>query len=145
MEDSLKNINLSVSMCKKLPDIAVILGFPFNVNQLCLNELKYNGPSENKLITGVESACLGFALYELVREKMVGSPLEVSRSRVSHLSCNSLGGKFLLTWNTQGSLSMLRKTIGLTLSCLSPHKLYSRYAENCKMMGISNIERYLIN
>lgn len=129
-----KNLELCVSMCKKVPDIAVIMGIHFKVHKPCLNKLKCNH-SCSTLYTGVESACLGYALYECVRDKMIGSPLELSRSRVSQLNCDAINGKFLLTWNTQGSVSMLRKTIGLALSCMAPHKLYSKYAENCKIMG----------
>ena len=75
-------------MCKKMPDIAVILGINFNTHQPCLNALKGNNKSD-VLYTGVESACMGFALYEAARDKMIGSPLEVSRSGVSHINCKS--------------------------------------------------------
>lgn len=121
-------------MCKKVPDIAVIMGIHFKAHKPCLNKLKGNHTCE-KIYTGVESACLGYALFECVRDKMVGSPLEMSRSRVSRIGCNALNGKFLITFNTQGSVSMLRKNIGLVLSCMAPPKLYSKYAENCKLMG----------
>ena len=121
-------------MCKKVPDIAVIMGIHFKAHKPCLNKLKGNHTCE-KIYTGVESACLGYALFECARDKMVGSPLEMSRSRVSRIGCNALNGKFLITFNTQGSVSMLRKNIGLVLSCMAPHKLYSKYAENCKLMG----------
>lgn len=140
MEASLKNLELNVAMCKKMPDVAVIMGTHFKAHQACLHKLKSNNKSD-VLYTGVESACMGFALYEAVRDKMIGSPLEVARSGVSHVSCNSLNGKFLLTWNTQGSMSKLRKTIGLALSCMAPHKLYSKYAENCKLMGCPSDRR----
>jgi hypothetical protein len=135
MEAKLKNVEMIVGSSKKLPDIAIILGVFFNVPKCCLEKLKCNDSSSDKLYTGVENACLGFALFELVKEKLIGSPLEISKTRVSAVRCNSLNGKFLVSWNTQGSISMLRKTVGIVLSCLNPHKLYSRYAENCKLLG----------
>lgn len=133
MEASHKNLSICASMCKRVPDIAVIMGIHFKSHKPCLNKLKCNHSCQT-LCTGVESACIGYALYECIRDKMVGSPLEMSRSRVSHVNCNALNGKFLITFNTQGTLSMLRKNIGLVLSCMAPHKLYSKYAENCKLM-----------
>ena len=128
-----KNIELNLVSCKKVADIAVIMGIPLKVNKCCLNKLRCNNPSE-KLYTGSESAAMGYALYELVKEKMMGSPLEIAKSKVSRISCNALNGKFLLSWNTSG-FSGLRKTISLVLSCLSAPKLYSKYAENMKLIG----------
>jgi hypothetical protein len=134
MEAKLKNVEMVVGSSKKLPDIAIIAGISFKVNKHCLEKLQCHESSE-KLYTGVESACIAYALLELVKEKMIGSPLEISKTRVSTVRCNALNGKFMVSWNTQGSFSMLRKTVGVFLSCLVPHKLYSKYAENCKLIG----------
>ena len=134
MDIKYKNIDLCVGMFNKLPDIAVIMGINFKTSKECLNSLKCNHRCET-VYDGAESACLSYALYECIRDKTVGSPLEISKSRISHISCDALRGHFLMTWNTQGTGSMLRKTIGLALSCMAPHKLYSKYAENCKLLG----------
>lgn len=133
MEVKGKKIELVVGVTKKVPDIAVIMGFAFNANKHCLGKLSCDSKCE--LYKGAEHAALGYALFETIRDKFVGSPLEMSRSRVSSVSCNSIDGQFLISWNTQGSLSMMRKTTGLALSALNPIKLYSKYAENMKLMG----------
>ena len=133
MEAKLKNVKITVGASKKLPDIAVILGIFFQTHKHNLKKIKCHEVGE--LCNGIERACITYALFELVREKLIGSPLEISKTRVSSVRCNALNGKFLLSWNTQGSLSMLRKTIGVVLSCLVPHKLYSRYVNNCKLMA----------
>lgn len=137
-----KTIELNLAPCKKVADIAVIMGIQFKVNKCCLNKLICNSPSE-KLYTGSESASMGYALYELVKEKMMGSPLEISKSKVSRISCNALNGKFLLSWNTSG-FSGLRKTMSLALSCLAAPKLYSKYAENMKLLGCKS-DREIFN
>lgn len=134
MEAKLKNVEMIVGSSKKLPDIAIIAGISFKANKHCLGKLQCHEASE-ELHTGVESSCIAYALFELVKEKMIGSPLEISKTRVSAVRCNALNGKFMVSWNTQGSFSMLRKTVGVFLSCLVPHKLYSKYAENCKLIG----------
>lgn len=136
MEVKNKNVELIVSACKKLPDIAVICGMFYKCDKHCLKQLSQGDPCEEKeLHDGAESAALAFALYELVRDKFIGSPLEMTRSRVSRVECHSLNGKFLITYNTQGSVSMLRKTTGLVLGTLQPSKLFSRYSENMKLLG----------
>jgi hypothetical protein len=137
MEAKLKNLTLIVGMCKKVPDIAVLMGMHFNCSKVNLIQLKSNNPSD-ELLTGAESSALGYALFESIRDKFVGSPLELSRSRVSRVDCDSINGKLLISWNTQGSVSMLRKTIGLALSTMDPSKLYSKYAENIKLLGGKN-------
>jgi hypothetical protein len=147
MESKLKNLVLNVGMCKKVPDIAVLMGIPYVCSKINLINLKTNNPSK-ELLTGVESSCIAYALYETVRDKFVGSPLELTKSRVSRVECDSINNKFLISWNTQGSVSMLRKTIGLALSTMDPAKLYSKYAENCKLMGVKsdrNVFNYLAN
>lgn len=134
MESKLKNLTLLCGMCKKTPDIAVIMGIHYNCSKINLIHLKSNNPT-TELLNGAEESALGYALFETIRDKFIGSPLELSRSRVSRVDCDALNGKFLVSWNTQGSLSMLRKTISLALSSLDPAKLYSKYAENMKLLG----------
>jgi hypothetical protein len=143
MEVTQKNVSLIVGASKKLPDIAIILGFFFKAHQPCIDALRCN-TTPPSVCDGAESACIAWALFELVQEKLVGTPLEISKTRVSAVRCNALNGKTVLSWNTQGSLSMMRKTIGVVLSCLTPHKLYSRYAENCRLIGCK-IDRSVFN
>lgn len=147
-----KNIELTVGQCKKVPDIAVILGIHFDVCHASLFKLhdsfSFDNMKGNKVYTGSEKAALAYALYTVVRDKMVGSPLELSRSRVSRIEFDAQEGKFMLSWNTQGSVSMLRKTIGIVFSCMNPHKLYSRYSINCKNLGCTadrNVFNYVAN
>jgi len=141
ISEKFKNIELTVGPCKKLPDIAVILGIHFDVCHASLFKLdesfSFDNMKGNKVYTGSEKASLAYAFYIAVRDKMVGSPLEISRSRVSRINFDSQEGKFMLSWNTQGSVSMLRKTIGLAIAAMNPHKLYSKYAVNCKNLGCS--------
>ena len=134
MEGKLKNIEVIFGECRKMPDIAVLMGLTYSCSKTNLINLKTNNPP-SALINGAESSALGFALYEVIRDKFVGSPLELSRSRVSRVDCDSINGKLLISWNTQGSFSMLRKTIGLVLSTLDPMKLFSKYSENMKLLG----------
>ena len=137
MEASLKNVDIIVGECRKMPDIAILMGIHYDCCKTSLMSLKTNNPP-SEMIKGSEGAAVGYALFEVIRDKLVGSPLELIRSRVSRISCDSLNGKFLISWNTQGSFTTLRKTIGLVLSTFDPMKLYSKYAENMKLLGGKN-------
>jgi hypothetical protein len=134
LESTHKNLNVSVGVCKKMPDIAVIMGIPYVCDWECLNQLSNNSPC-GVVYSGAESAALGYALYETVRDKFMGSPLEISKSRVSRVSCNSQDGHFVITWNTQGSMSLLRRTVAFALGTLAPTKLFAKYSENMKLLG----------
>ena len=149
MEVELKNLQLVVGECRKMPDIAVIMGIHFDASPAALMKLDEsfgfdNLQKSNCLYTGSEEAAVAYAFYEAVRNKMVGSPLEVAKSRVSRIQYSAMNKKFMISWNTQGSISMLRKTIGLALSVLNPHKLYSKYAVNIKNLG-GNVDRTVFN
>lgn len=140
MEAKLKNLTLTVGECKKVPDVAVVLGIHFDACPAAIMKLNEsfgwdNLKKDNCLFTGSEHAALAYALFHTVRDKMVGSPLELARSRVSRIECDAQEGKFMLSWNTQGSLSALRKTIGLALSVMNPHKLFAKYSTNMKNLG----------
>jgi hypothetical protein len=132
-----KNVSVRVMATKKVSDICVVMDIPFKCCWCCLNCLKHNDSIENKASKYVEHSALAYAVLESVRDKLNGSPLETMKLRVSQVSCSSGGGKFVISWNTQGTLSNLRRTSAAVLSCLTPHKMYAKYVENMKMLGLS--------
>jgi hypothetical protein len=139
MEVKNKQLSICVGVCKKVADIAVCMCIPYNGCWHCLNALKYNMPCDHSTHKGSEHSALLFSVFECIRDKFIGSPLELMKSRVSHVNCNLQNGQMVISWNTQGSMSSLRKTISLALSCLSPQKLFSKYSENMKLIsGKSN-------
>lgn len=136
MEVHNKNISLCLGVSKRVPDIAVSLSIPFSgVAPCCLKKLMCNCADGSGLMKGSEEAALSFALFEAIRDKFVGSALELSKSRVSNMSCATVGGNLVIRWNCQGTGSSLRKTCGLAVSCLNPAKLFSKYTENIKFLS----------
>jgi hypothetical protein len=134
-ESKNKQLKIAVSeKCNKTPDIAVMACIPYacsNYN-ICL----LDGCSiPDQLYARAEETAMAYALYLQVRDKMLGSPLEMSKSRVSSMGCSSHGQHFNISWNTQGTLSALKKTIKLYLSCLNPAKLYAKYSDCIKRLG----------
>lgn len=130
MEAKSKNISISVVQSLKVPDVAIVLTIGYKTGEHGLKSLLNNTPTE--LFKGAESAALAFAIFEAVRDKLVGSPLAVAQSKVSSICC---GGGFTICWNTKGTISSVRSTIVKVAGCLAPSKQYSRYADNIKFLG----------
>jgi hypothetical protein len=134
MEAKNKNVCIVYGQSRRIGDSAVSMGLNYEVSPLCL-ELLGNNQKDTECHSGAACAATAFALFEAIRDKMIGSPLEVSRSKVSRVDCGSIGGEFVISWNTQASFSAIRKTLSIALGCLSGPKLYSKFAENCKLLG----------
>ncbi len=135
MEVSKKNLTVLVMPTKKTSDILVTISFPFEVSKEYLKQLMCNcfaHPAELK--ENVENTALAFALFETIRDKITGSVLEMSKTKVSNISCYTTGSNFSIKWNCQGSITNFRKTCNIAVSCLNPIKLYAKYTENIKVL-----------
>lgn len=136
-----KQISLDVVVLPKVHNLSVSVSIPFACSPEYLAQLIGNNPCDacesNKPIIykGAEESAVAFALYSLVREKLCGSPLEVARCKVDHVVCAAHENSFVISWNTQGTGSALRKTIGVVLKCMAPNTLFSRYSHNMKVIG----------
>lgn len=135
MEAKKKNVNVFFAESRKVPDVSISFSIKFKAGGICLSKLRCNYPCQESC-KGCYYASLSYAMYESVRDKLMGSPLELSRSRVSNIKCKSLGNDLVLSWNTAPTFSAIRKSLVLAVSCLTPHKFYSKYSDNAKLMGI---------
>lgn len=130
-----KQVTLTVAQTKKVADIIVAISIPFkDVSEYCLKKLKCNCIDEPELIKGQEEAAIAYALYETIRDKLAGSPLEVFKNKVSNVECYSIDDHLTITFKTQGTGTSLRKTCGIAMSCLNVGKLHSKYSENMKFL-----------
>ncbi len=136
------NTDLCVVVAKKAPDVVVALTIPLEgVAPCCLGKLLCNSglaSAPAPMMKGGDDAALAFALFETIRDKLIGTPLDAARSRVGNVSCKSFYGSFTVYWNVQGTGSALRKSMSLALSCLAPHKLASKYVENVRALSGRN-------
>jgi len=136
-----KQIQLDVVVLPKVHNLSVSITVPFLASSESITLLLGNNPCENDdgrcstLHRGAEEAALAFALYRAIKEKLMGSPLEVARCKVDHVSCAAHENNFVISWNTQGTGSALRKTIGVVLKALQPNALFSKYGYNMKILG----------
>jgi hypothetical protein len=137
----IKQISLDVVVLPKVHNLSVSLTIPFWCSPECIALLLGNNPCESDegmcatLHKGAEESAIAYALFKLVQEKLCGSPLEVARCKVDHVVCGVHDNSFVISWNTQSTGSALRKTIGVTLKCLAPNTLFSRYGYNMKVLG----------
>lgn len=126
----------------KVHNLSVSVSIPFEFSdesfyQIMNNNLTCREKDFEKctLYSGAEEAAVAYALFELIRDKLIGSPLEVARSKVDHIAVHAHGNHLVIAWNTQGNQSSLRKTVGVVLKCLQPNTLFSRYSDNLKLLG----------
>ena len=137
---------VTVSPTKRVADLVVSISIPFaEVCGGCLKRLKTNCMEEAELMQGSEEASILYAQFEVIRDKLTGSALEVFKTKVSNIDCHSIDGYFVITFNTQPTGTSLRKTCGLALSCLNPAKLFSKYTQNIKFLGAKSANRETFN
>lgn len=146
MEAKKGNLKLLVKSYKKLPDVAVCMNFKVDGSACALNNIR-NGHSCCQLTDeksgkahccypkGTEEMAICYAVFCLIREKLSGSPLDVAKSRSGAVNCGYHDGHFFICWNTQGSLSMIRKTLSIAVRCLVPEKLYAAYQKFIRQIG----------
>lgn len=136
-----KNIHLDHISLMKAHNISVSMTIPFRCSPQGIRLLFAGNPSESDgkkcgdLFEGYEEAAVAFSLFSAIKRSLTGSGVEDARSRVDNISCAAHGDNFVIYWNTQGTGSMLRKTIGVALKYLRPNTLYADYSYLIRMLG----------
>jgi hypothetical protein len=130
------NVTLTVANTKKTSDliIGVSIAFP-GIADCCLKQLNTKQTTAHMLMNGSEEGAFVYAIFESIRDKLAGSALEIFKTKVSGIKCNSIDGHFTIIWETQGTGTSLRKTVGLALSCLNTIKLFAKYNENIRFLS----------
>lgn len=135
MEVKSKHFMMNVGITKKVPDIAVCMCIPLtDINEQALRKLLCNCACSDSLCDGYPESAIAFSLYEMIRDKFVSSALEVSKSKVSNISCCAIDNMLCIKWNCQGTGSSLRKTCGIAVSCLQPQRMFSKFSDNIKFL-----------
>jgi hypothetical protein len=141
-----KNLTLSLGVSKKVADVIVSLSVPFKgMASCCLNRLKKSCGNPSPLMNGSEESALAFALFEAIRDKLEGSGLEIMSTKSTNVDCHNINNNLVFTWHTQGSITAIRKSTGIAISCLNPTKLFSKYSENIKFLTGKNGDKEVFN
>lgn len=126
IEAKKKNINVYVQTTKLVADTAVCVSFSMNIDGCCLNRLDGCMPCNSNPV-GIEQACVVYSIYLKVKNLLCGDPVAVKNSKVSSVCCGAHNGQFFITWSTKGTVSAVRKSLGIALKGLVPGKLYTTY------------------
>jgi len=144
IESKKNNLHLFVSSTNKVGNVVVSIGFETDCSSTALRSLK-SGCSctcqneEKKCFPkGSECTSVCFALYKVIENKLAGSPLDVFKSKVGKVCCNFTQKVFYIFWDVQGTVSAVRKSLGMALSCLNPSKVYSIYQDCMRMLNHSS-------
>jgi len=127
-------VNLYVQHTKLAGDAAVCICFNMNINGCCLNRL-VNGWSCDGYPSGSEEACVAYALYLNVNNLLCGDPVAMKASKVGSVKCGAHNSHFFISWKVKGTVSAVRKSLGIALKGLVPGKLYSAYSHCIRSIG----------
>jgi hypothetical protein len=120
----------------KLPNAVGVVGFKYQCNWFVLQKLIRGQPcSCLELAYASENTCVAYSIYEAIREKLMGSPLEQSKSKVSAMSCNYQNGEFIMTFSCPNNLPTVKKNLLIAASKITPHKYYLKYSHNIKLLN----------
>ena len=132
-------LTISVERTKLVGDVAVGICFEVDCNGCMLSRLNgCAGCTTQCFPSGSEEAALCQSLYLAVHQVLCGDPLAVSKTKVGDVTCVGHNGMFGINWKVKGTVSAVRKSIGLALKVLDPVKMASSYARCIKQIGGSN-------
>lgn len=121
---------------KTLPNCSITMGFKYKCNWFVLQKLMRGQPcSCLELAYASENTCIAYTIYEVIKEKLMGSPLEQSKSKISTMQCNYQNGEFFITFNCPNNIPVIKKILMIAMSKISPHKYYAKYSHNIKLLN----------
>lgn len=121
---------------KLLQTTTVTIGFKYECNWFVLQKLARGQPCMcAELAYASENTCIAYSIYESIREKLLGSPLEQLKSKVSAMACNYQNGEFIITFSCSNNLTSVQKNLILSISKITPHKYYRKYSHNIKLLN----------
>lgn len=126
-----------IASTKLVGNVAVSMCFPINVNGCALAKMGAGGQDCGSACfpAGTEEAAICYSLYLMVNQVLCGDPLAISKSKVSSVTCCGHNGSFSINWNVKGTVSAIRKSVGLALRVLNPAKMWPVYSRVVRESG----------
>jgi hypothetical protein len=136
MEKTKGHVSVFLVNNKSLPNTSVVLGFKYQCNWFVLQKLMRGQPcSCLELAYASENTCVAYSIYEVIREKLMGSLLEQSKSKISAMTCNYQNGEFIMMFSCPNNLPTVKKNLLNMVSKITPHKYYTKYSHNIKLLN----------
>ena len=121
---------------KLLPNSSVVLSFKYICNWFVLQKLIRGQPcSCLELAYASENTCVAYSIYEVIREKLIGSPLEQSKSKISTMTCDYQNGEFIMSFNCPNNINVIKKNLLVAVSKITPQKYYTKYSHNIRLLN----------
>lgn len=136
MFESKKNgINICVKQTKSVQDVAVCMSFKLSISSAAVS--KIHGLDNHECVpVDTEIAFIAVSLHREIENKLFGDPLSAKKSKVSSINFGLSNGYVCYSWTTKGTVSNVRKTLGLAIKALKPSNLKAIYKFNCKKYGL---------
>lgn len=136
-ESSKNNLKLFISRYKNVGDVMVGISFSSKGSGCCFNRLSGVGACCNASCFPEfsEETCLLYAIYLNVNNSLCGDPKAANASKVSSVNCCLNNNNFGISWHVKGTVSAVRKSLGIALKAIVPAKLYSSYSKCIKSVG----------
>lgn len=142
LEGKAGGLSVFIASTKLVGNVAVSLCFPMHVNGCSLAKMGAGGQgccsnsSESGCFpSGSEESAVCYSLYLMVNQVLCGDPLATSKTKVSSVTCCGHNGLFSINWNVKGTVSAVRKSVGLALRVLNPSKMYAIYSKLVRELG----------
>lgn len=129
------NIRLNIVSISKTQNLSVSMTVPFGCSENYISILQNYVPCQAELSEGAEESAYAYALFLLLKEKMTMGAVDANKFRIDHLVCRSHGDSLVIAWNTQGTGSSLKRTIGAVLKYLKPHSIFKGYTNCIRHLG----------
>jgi hypothetical protein len=136
LEGKKGHVSFYVAPTKAVPDCAVSICFPLEINGCAFARL-LNGCScgTECFPHKSEEACLAYSLFINVKQALCGDPTAMFKSKVSYVKCGAHNGMFYINWNTKGTTSAVRKSIGIACKSLNPARVNPIYTRVVRELG----------
>lgn len=137
LEGKAGGLTVYIAPTKLVGNVAVSMCFPMHVNGCALAKMGAGGQDCGSTCfpSGTEEAAVCYSLYLMINQVLCGDPLAISKSKVSSVTCCGHNGLFSINWNVKGTVSAVRKSVGLALRVLNPAKMYPVYCRVLREVG----------
>jgi hypothetical protein len=136
--ESKGKINISVLETKKVSDVVVVVSVPCNAD-LALYKLACSmnpvSVESNQQFSHTASTILAWSVAQCCAGALHGSPLAVMKTRVSQVSSNVNDGFLNVCFNTQSSLTYVKKALSFVMKCFSTN-VFSIFDKNVKALHL---------
>jgi hypothetical protein len=138
MQSTSGKVIVTAVVDKKLPaSVSISIGFPVTGgNWFVYKKLNRSVPCGcPSLANGSEITSAAFAIYDNVREKLIGTPAAQIKSGVSSVKCNYRNDEFSIHLICPANGTAVKRAVTTTVKAITPHKLYAKYAANIVILN----------